>query len=136
MRLMGLDVGDRTIGVALSDSLKLTAQALKTVKRKSKKKDAYALRLIAEAHDVEKIVVGLPRNMNGSLGPQGEKVKVFADWLGEQLDLEIVYEDERLTTAMAERTLIEADVSRRKRKAVIDALAAVHILQSYLDKTR
>lgn len=133
---MGLDVGDKTIGVSVSDELLLTAQAVKTIKRKSKKKDLYVLRGIIEEKDVEKIVVGLPFNMNGSLGPQSEKVEEFVEWLEENLDIECVYEDERLTTAMARRYLIEADMSRKKRKEVIDTVAAVHILQTYLDKIK
>lgn len=133
---MGLDVGDATIGVALSDELFLTAQAYKTLRRKSKKKDLYALRQIIEEKNVGKIVVGMPWNMNGTKGPQGEKVEAFVDWLKEHIELEFAYEDERLTTAMAQRTLIEADLSRKKRKEVIDAVAAVHILQSYIDRIK
>jgi len=136
LRIMGLDVGDKTIGVAVSDELFLTAQALKTIKRKSKKKDLYVLRGIIEEKNVEKIVVGLPYNMNGTLGPQSEKVKDFVSWMESKVDIECVYEDERLTTAMARRYLIEADMSREKRKEVIDTVAAVHILQSYLDRTK
>lgn len=136
LRIMGLDVGDKTIGVSLSDELFWTAQPLKTIKRKSKKKDLYVLRGIIEEKNVGKIVVGLPFNMNGTLGPQGEKVKDFVAWIESKVDIECVYEDERLTTVMAERYLIEADMSRKKRKEVIDTVAAVHILQSYLDRTK
>ena len=136
LRIMGLDVGDKTIGVSVSDELFLTAQAVKTIRRKSKKKDLYVLKGIIEEKDVGKIVVGLPFNMNGTLGPQSQKVKDFVNWIEENIDIECIYEDERLTTAIARRYLIEADMSRKKRKEVIDTVAAVHILQSYLDKTK
>lgn len=135
-RYMGLDVGDKTIGVALSDLLLITAQGLETIRRESIKKDTNRLVEIARENDVEKIVVGMPKNMNNTIGPQGEKVIEFIGKLKNKLDLEIVYEDERLTTVAAEKILLEGDVSRKNRKKVIDKVAATYILQSYLDKEK
>lgn len=142
MRYMGLDVGDATIGVALSDLLQITAQGRETIRRKSIKDDIDKLVDIIATQEVEKIVVGLPKNMNGTIGPQGEKTLAFSQKLEKKLrysdriknrDIEIIPWDERLTTVAAERMLIEADVSRKKRREVIDTVAAVYILQSYLD---
>lgn len=133
-RSMGLDVGDKTIGVAVSDLFGWTAQGLETIQRVGIKKDLQRLEEIIKEHDVNKIVVGLPKNMNGTIGPQGEKVLEFNEKLKKRFsDVEIVSWDERLTTVAAERSLIEADVSRKKRKQVIDKMAAVYILQGYLD---
>lgn len=133
-RIIGLDVGDRTIGVAVSDPLLLTAQGLTTIHRKSWSDDMKTLGEIINNYQAKKIVVGLPINMNGSLGPQGEKTKEFVARLLEEFDLEVIYQDERLSTMAAQRTLIEADVTRKKRKGVIDKLASTYILQTYLDK--
>ena len=134
-RIMGLDVGDKTIGIALSDPLGWTAQGLKTIQRTGIKKDLQKLGEIIKEYDVKKIVVGLPKNMDGTIGPQCQKVLEFNERLGKRFtDIEIIQWDERLTTVAAERTLIEADVSRKKRKEVIDKIAAVHILQGYLDR--
>lgn len=133
MRIMGLDVGDKRIGVALSDLMGWTAQGLETIHRTNIKSDLQRIETIIKEHDVKKIVVGLPKNMNGTLGPQSEKVVEFAERLKKRTNLEIIFWDERLTTVAAERTLIEADVSRKKRKTVIDKVAAIHILQGYLD---
>lgn len=133
-RIMGLDVGDKTIGVALSDLLGWTAQGLETIRRIGIKKDLQRLEEIIKEYEVNKIVVGLPKNMNGTIGPQGEKVLEFNERLEKRFNnIEIVSWDERLTTVAAERSLIEADVSRKKRKEVIDKIAAVYILQGYLD---
>ncbi|SHK05658.1 Holliday junction resolvase RuvX [Tepidibacter formicigenes] len=135
-RIMGLDVGDKTIGVAVSDLMGLTAQGIKTIRRESIKKDLEELENIIKEKDVDKIVIGLPKNMNGTLGPQGEKTIKFSEKLKKKVDLEIEFWDERLTTVAAHRSLIEADVSRKKRKKVVDMLAAVLILQGYLDMKR
>ena len=132
-RIMGLDVGDKTIGVAVSDLMGLTAQGVKTIKRVGKKKDIEALKEIIKERQVNKIVSGLPKNMNGTLGPQGEKVIKFCELLEEETGIKIEYWDERLSTVAAERTLIQGNVSRKKRKGVIDMVAAVIILQGYLD---
>lgn len=135
-RLLGLDVGDRTIGVAVSDPLGLTAQGIKTIRRTGIKNDLKEMLNIIEEKNVSKVVIGLPKNMNNTLGPQGEKVKKFAEKLKSKIDIEIAYQDERLSTVSATRTLIEADVSRKKRKDVVDKLAAIYILQTYLDTIR
>ncbi|KPU28050.1 Holliday junction resolvase [Caloranaerobacter sp. TR13] len=135
-RILGLDVGDKTIGVAVSDPLCLTAQGVKTIRRKSIKSDLNELEELINHYKISDIVIGLPKNMNNSLGPQGEKVIKFAEKIKERFKVNILFEDERLTTIIAEKTLINADVSRKKRKNVIDKLAAVFILQSYLDKIK
>ena len=135
-RIMGLDVGDKTIGVAVSDLMGLTAQGVKTIKRVGKKKDIEALKEIIKERQVNKIVSGLPKNMNGTLGPQGEKVIKFCDLLEEETGIKIEYWDERLSTVAAERTLIQGNVRRENRKGVIDMVAAVIILQGYLDRQR
>ena len=134
MRIMGLDVGDATIGVAVSDLLGITAQGITTIRRTSIKADMESLKSIIIEKNITKIVVGFPKNMNNTVGPRGEKTLQFCETLKEYIgDMEIVLWDERLTTCAAERTLLEADVSRKKRKAVIDKIAAVLILQGYLD---
>ena len=135
-RIIGLDVGDKTIGVAVSDLLQLTAQGLTTIKRESKVKDYAALKEIIDEYDVKKVVVGLPKNMNNTIGPQGEKTMKFAEKIKNKYDVEIIYEDERMTTMAAEKMLISGDVRREKRKTVIDKVAATYILQLYLDKNR
>lgn len=135
-RIMGLDVGDKTIGVAVSDLMGLTAQGVKTVKRVGKKKDIEELKAIIKERQVNKIVSGIPKNMNGTLGPQGEKVIKFCELLEEETGIKIEYWDERLSTVAAERTLIQGNVRRENRKSVIDMVAAVIILQGYLDRQR
>lgn len=132
-RIMGLDIGDKTIGVAVSDLMGMTAQGIKTIKRTSKKNDIEEIKQIIKQKQVNLIVSGLPKNMNGTVGPQGEKVQKFCELIKEETGLEIEFWDERLTTVAAEKTLITADVSRKKRKNVIDMMAAVLILQGYLD---
>ncbi|WP_297135738.1 Holliday junction resolvase RuvX [Terrisporobacter sp.] len=135
-RIMGLDIGDKTIGVAVSDLMGLTAQGVTTIKRVGKKKDIEEIKKIIAERQVNKIVSGLPKNMNGTVGPQGEKVQKFCELLEAETNLPIEFWDERLSTVAAERSLIEGDVSRQKRKKVIDMLAAVIILQGYLDLQR
>ena len=135
-RIMGLDVGDKTIGVAVSDLMGLTAQGVKTVKRVGKKKDIEALKEIIKERQVNKIVSGLPKNMNGTLGPQGEKVIKFCELLEQETGIKIEYWDERLSTVAAERTLIQGNVRRENRKGVIDMVAAEIIIQGYLDRQR
>lgn len=132
-RIMGLDIGDKTIGVAVSDLMGMTAQGIKTIKRTSKKNDIEEIKQIIKEKQVNLIVSGLPKNMNGTVGPQGEKVQKLCELIKEETGLEIEFWDERLTTVAAEKTLITADVSRKKRKNVIDMMAAVLILQGYLD---
>ena len=133
-RIVGLDVGDKTIGVAICDPLKITAQGVTTIKRIGIKNDFKELGDIINSYGVTKIVVGLPKNMNNTVGPQGEKVLSFVEKLSNHFKLDIILEDERLTTMAAERILIDGDVRREKRKKVIDKIAATYILQSYLDR--
>ena len=141
MRYMGLDVGDRTIGVAISDALKITAQGKETIFRQSIKQDIDRLVDLIVEYEVTRVVSGLPMNMNGTLGPQGEKTQDFMKKLEKKIkysdridrDIEIIFWDERLTTIGAQKMLIQADVSRQKRKTVIDKIAAQLILQGYLD---
>ena len=135
-RIMGLDIGDKTIGVAVSDLMGLTAQGVTTIKRVGKKKDIEAIKQIIAEKQVNKIVSGLHKNMNGTVGPQGEKVQKFCELLKEETNLPIEFWDERLSTVAAERSLIEGNVRRENRKKVIDMLAAVIILQGYLDSKR
>ncbi len=133
-RILGLDVGDKTIGVAVSDELGWTAQGVTTLKRENKKKDIEAIAQLVETYAVEEIVVGLPKNMNNSLGEQAEKTLKFAKSLETQLDkITITLWDERLSTSVANNVLISADLSRKKRKRVVNTLAAAVILQGYLD---
>ncbi len=136
MRLMGLDIGTHTIGVAISDELGITAQGLKTLRRKSMDEDFKEIAGIIRQFEIEKIVVGLPKNMNGTLGTQAEIVLKWIKVLIDKIHVQVVTWDERLSTVGASKILLEADLSRRKRKRVIDKLAAVLILQGYLDKSR
>lgn len=133
MRILGLDIGDRTIGVAVSDPLGLTAQGITTIRRKSTEKDLEEIKKICEEYSVESIVAGLPKNMNGTLGPQSEKVISFCNLIKEDISLPINMWDERLTTVAAHRAMLEADLSRAKRKKIVDKMAAIYILQGYLD---
>ncbi|MGH0597252.1 Holliday junction resolvase RuvX [Bacillus mycoides] len=135
MRILGLDVGTKTVGVAMSDEMGWTAQGLETI-RINEERGHFGFDRISELvkqYDVDKIVVGLPKNMNGTIGPRGEACQQFAENLRNLLQLEVVMWDERLSTMAAERLLISADVSRKKRKQVIDKMAAVVILQGFLD---
>ncbi len=133
MRHLGLDVGDRVIGVALSDETATLASGLPTLSCVGPKKDVRAVGELVRRHEAGEVVVGLPKRLDGTIGPQAEKVLAFVERLRAIVKVPVVTWDERFTTAEAERVLIEADVSRRGRKAVIDQLAAVLILQSYLD---
>jgi putative Holliday junction resolvase len=136
MRTMGLDLGSKTLGVAISDAMGWTAQGLETIKINEATKDfgIKRLREIIQEHEVSKIVLGFPKNMNGTIGPRGEASQEFAKYLEKKFKLPVHLWDERLTTMAAERVLIEADVSRSKRKKVIDKMAAVMILQGFLDR--
>jgi len=134
LRIMGLDLGDKTIGVALSDPLGLTAQALEVVRRNgSLKDDLIRLKEIARANEVTRIVIGLPRNMNGTIGPRGELALEFTRQVEQSLGLPAETWDERLSTVAAERVLLDANMRRKKRRQVIDKIAAAVILQNYLD---
>ncbi|MCJ7705401.1 MAG: Holliday junction resolvase RuvX [Desulfobacterales bacterium] len=134
MRIMGLDVGSKTIGVAISDELGITAQGLKTIKRKAMEDDLRELDAIISQFKIEKIVVGLPKNMDGSLGKQAEFVLGWIEDLKNKIQLPVETWDERLSTVEATKTLLKADLSRKKRKEVIDKVAAVLILQGYLQQ--
>ncbi len=132
MRIMGLDFGSKTIGVAMSDELLWTAQGVKTIKRS--KSEIEELRELIREYEVNEIVIGYPKNMNGTLGPRCALTDEFAQALRLEFGLVVELWDERLSTVAAQRTLLEADVSRAKRKLVIDKMAAVFILQGYLDR--
>jgi putative Holliday junction resolvase len=139
MKIMAIDVGEKTIGVAVSDPLEVAAQGLTTLERIGIRKDAGAVIALAEAQGCGRIVVGLPLRLDGTNSAQTEKVIAFKNMLENKLrgagsKLELTFYDERFTTVIAERALIEADLSRKKRRAVIDKQAAVVILQGYLDR--
>lgn len=139
MRKIGLDVGDKTIGVAVSDPLNITAQGITTIERVGIKKDTGKVLDYVKEYECDTVVIGLPLKLDGSDSPQTEKVREFKERLENKLrgagmgHIAIEYYDERLTTVMAERVLIEADLSRKRRKEVIDKQAAVIILQNYID---
>ena len=136
MRALGLDIGDKTIGVAASDLLGLTAQGVETIRRTSTKEDIKRLRELVGQYEATKFVIGLPKNMDGTEGERCDIVKKFAAKICAAMpEVEQVFWDERLSTVAASRSLIAADVSRRKRKQVIDKMAAVYILQGWLDKS-
>ncbi len=132
--LIGLDLGSRTIGVAVSDRMLSVASPLETVRRKKFSQDAARLLEIIAARELGAIVLGLPRNMDGSEGPRAQSTRAFARNLTRLTDLPITYWDERLSTVAAERALLEADTSRAKRAEVIDHVAAGYILQGALDR--
>ncbi len=133
MRILGLDIGSKRIGVALSDELGYTAQGVETVTYSDPESAADRIQGIAESRNVTEIVIGIPYNMNGTEGPQVRSVRDFIERLRKRIHVPIHEWDERLTTFAAERVLLEADVSRAKRKKVVDKLAAVLILQGFLD---
>jgi len=135
MRIMGLDIGSRTIGVAISDELGMTAQGLKTIKRRSMEEDLKEISLIIAQFKIDKLVVGLPKNMDGTIGKQAELIFQWIKAAKEKIYLPMVTWDERLSTVEASKILLEADLSRKKRKGVIDKLAAVLILQGYLNQS-
>lgn len=139
MRILGLDVGDKTIGVAISDPLLISANGITTIERIGIRKDAGKVIDYIKEYDCQKVVIGLPLKLDGTESPQTLKVIEFANMLANKLrsiamqNVEIDFADERYTTVMAEKVLIEADLSRKRRKEVIDKQAAVLILQSYLN---
>ena len=134
--LAGLDLGTRTIGVAVSDGLRQVASPLQVIKRRKFTLDAADLLAIAAARELVGLVLGLPRNMDGSEGPRAQSTRAFARNLSALTDLPITFWDERLSTVAAERALLEADTSRRRRAEVIDQIAAGYILQGALDRLR
>ncbi|MBM4782605.1 MAG: Holliday junction resolvase RuvX [Archangiaceae bacterium] len=133
MRAMGLDVGTKTVGVAVADELGFTAQPITVIRRSNLKADLSELIRLAQDREVDRFVIGLPLNMDGSEGPRAQATRKFGDALAKASNLTIIYQDERLTTVAAERSLLEADVSRSKRREVIDQVAASLILQGWLD---
>ena len=135
-RQMGLDVGEKTIGVAISDELGWTAQPLKTLRNKKRIQDLEKIKEIVEEYRISSIVVGLPLLMSGVEGSQARRVKAFASQLEKMVDVPVLFWDERFSTVAAERILIEADLSREKRKKQVDKIAAAIILQGYLDSLR
>ena len=134
MRILGLDVGKKNIGMAVSDPLGYTAQSLPTIRSKGDTaEDVKAVMDVINELKVETVVVGLPKNMNGSEGPSCAMAKEFGAAVLNEIDLPLVYWDERLTSKMAENAMLDADLSRKKRKQKVDSLAAILILQNYLD---
>lgn len=134
MRYLGLDLGTKTLGVAISDKTGMIASFYKNIKYDDVEKLFVEIKEIVESQDVDKIILGFPKNMNNTIGERAEETIVFKENLEKFLDKEIILEDERMTTKVAEDILIKADLSRKKRKKVIDGLAATVILQSYLDR--
>jgi putative Holliday junction resolvase len=132
-RIMALDVGEVTLGVAVSDALGICAQPVKTLRRSSFRKDLRAIADLIREHEVSSIVIGLPLRLAGDVGPAADGAMAFAEKLRVALQVPVVTWDERLTTVQAERALLEGDVSRRRRREVINQVAAAIILQSYLD---
>lgn len=135
-KIMGLDLGTKTIGVAISDGLRMSATPLETIKRTKFGKDAEALEKLIANNNATAIVLGLPLNMDGSEGPRAQSTRAFARNLSARISLPIAFWDERLSTSAVTRTLIEADMSRAKRADVVDKLAASYILQGALDRLR
>ena len=133
MRILGLDWGESRIGVAVSDLLGLTAQPVCVISEKDTDLQIEKIIEQADLFGAEKIVIGMPKNMNGSIGERGEKTQEFVALLSEKTDLPIIFWDERLTSVAAHRALAEGQVSGKKRKGIVDKLAAVFILQGYLD---
>ncbi|HZK12342.1 MAG TPA: Holliday junction resolvase RuvX [Atribacterota bacterium] len=134
MRILGIDLGEKRIGISISDELGITAQGLPTINSINEIEDLKNIKEVINKYRVEKIVLGLPKNMNGSLGKQAQKAISFAEKLKSFFQLSVELEDERLSTSKAEKFLIEANRCRKKRKKVIDKMSAVIILQSFLDR--
>lgn len=134
MRYLGLDLGTKTLGVAISDKLGSIATFYKNINYKDNDLLFDEIEAIVEKENIKKIVLGFPKNMNNTLGERAEETIIFKENLEKRLNLDIILEDERLTTKLAQSVLIKADLSRKKRKKVIDGLSAVVILQSYLDR--
>jgi len=133
-RLMGLDLGTKTIGLALSDIMRTIATPLQTIRREKFTTDIKILLQLAKEHDVSTLVIGMPFSLDGSEGPRAQATRAFARNLGQHTELPLVFWDERLSTVAVERTLLEADASRKRRAEVIDKMAAAYILQGALDR--
>lgn len=136
MRILGLDIGTRTIGVSVSDPLGLTAQGITTIRRKNYRYDVEQVRKIYEEYGADTIVAGMPKNMNGTMGPSSEMVMTFCEKLIKDFNPKIEYWDERLTTVAAHKAMLEADLSRSKRSKIVDKVASTYILQGYLDSLK
>jgi len=134
MRIMALDLGEKTIGVAVSDPLGITAQGIKVLRRGSLKDDFFRLKELVEEYTVGCIVIGYPLNMDGSAGAKANEIIKFKERLADALSLPVVLWDERLTTVAAQRTLLEAGMRRADRKKVVDKIAAVLILEGYMQR--
>ena len=133
-RILGLDFGSKKIGVAVSDELRLTAHGLENIRARPAEKALEVLKQVAREYNVGEIVIGLPLNMDGTSGPGAEAARIFAGQVEAELSVKVYLSDERLTTVMAEKTLLEANLSREKRKKLRDRIAAVLILQNFLDQ--
>lgn len=136
MRILGLDIGEKRIGVAISDPLEITAQPLSVLNRSSWKNDMQHLINLINLNNVQLVVVGVPRQLNGSIGPQGEKVINWIKRFRINVSITVIEMDERFSTKESERVLIEANISRKKRKTVVDKMAAALILNKYLQIKR
>lgn len=134
MRILGIDLGEKRIGISISDELEITAQGLPTIPSLNEDENLKNIKNIVDKYDVKRIVLGLPKNMNGTLGKQAKKAISFAEKLKEICQLPVELEDERLSTLKAEKLLIYADQRRKKRKKIVDKMSAVIILQSFLDR--
>jgi putative Holliday junction resolvase len=133
MRVLALDVGNKRVGVAISDPTQFLARSLTVIQRGSPRDDFAAVSRLVEEHEVEKVVVGYPRSLDGTVGEQAEKVGRYAEGLAKALDVPVILWDERFSTVSAERLMREAGVRGRKRRERVDAVAAAVILQNYLD---
>ena len=133
MRKMSLDVGTRTIGIAVSDLLGMIANGVETIKRTTEERDYARIAELIKEHEVDTLVVGYPKNMNNTEGERCEKTKEFGDMLARHTGLEVIYWDERLTTVAADRSMMETGIRRENRKEFVDEIAAIFILQGYLD---
>ena len=134
MRILGIDLGEKRIGISISDELEITAQGLPTIPSLNEDENLKNIAKIVDKYDIKRIVLGLPQNMNGTLGKQAKKAISFAEKLKEICQLSVELEDERLSTLKAEKLLIYADQRRKKRKKIVDKMSAVIILQSFLDR--
>lgn len=133
MRIIGLDLGQKNIGVAVSDPLGFTAQGLTTIRRTNKENDIREINKICSEYNAELLLIGLPKNMNGTIGSSGELAIEFGKLCENMISIEVKFWDERLTTVAAHKAMLEADLSRNKRKKIVDKVAATYILQGYLD---
>lgn len=135
-RIMSLDVGEKTIGLAISDTLRSIATPLETIRRKKFSTDIIALQQAIEKHRIVGLMIGLPLNMDGSSGPRVQSMRTFASNVGKQINLPIALWDERLSTVAVQRTMLDADLSRARRAELVDKLAASYMLQGFLDASR